>query len=277
MIIPTTFSATVCYCTVVALMYYLKSSIIIKQLTVVTTMSRLLKWLAVLSALGFPIALIGFRVGLYEFGTGFRILNYTFYLAAAVFVAGIILFFIHRNSKPDSSRGAIIAVAISLIPILGLGSQVFVASSVPGIHNISTDTIDPPQFNAVVALRGEGTNPLEYKIENGDLAEIQKNAYPDIKTITANTSVQDAFNKAVNIAEDLGWIIVSKDQANSIIEATQTTTLWQFKDDIVIRIRANAQTPDTTDVDLRSVSRIGRSDLGANANRIQRFIDQFNS
>jgi uncharacterized protein (DUF1499 family) len=192
-------------------------------------------------------------------------------------VAGIILFFIHRNSKPDSSRGAIIAVAISLIPILGLGSQVFVASSVPGIHNISTDTIDPPQFNAVVALRGEGTNPLEYKIENGDLAEIQKNAYPDIKTITANTSVQDAFNKAVNIAEDLGWIIVSKDQANSIIEATQTTTLWQFKDDIVIRIRANAQTPDTTDVDLRSVSRIGRSDLGANANRIQRFIDQFNS
>ncbi len=89
--------------------------------------------------------------------------------------------------------------------------------------------------------------------------------------------MQDAFNKAVNIAEDLGWIIVSKDQANSIIEATQTTTLWQFKDDIVIRIRANAQTPDTTDIDLRSVSRIGRSDLGANANRIQRFIDQFNS
>jgi len=240
-------------------------------------MSRLLRWLAVLSALGFPIALIGFRVGLYEFGTGFRILNYTFYLAAAVFVAGIVLFFIHRNSKPASSRGAIIAVAISLIPILGLGSQVFVAKSVPGIHNISTDTVDPPQFNAVVALRGEGTNPLEYKIENGNLTEIQKNAYPNIKTITANTNVQDAFNKAVNIAEDLGWIIISKDQANGIIEATQTTTLWQFKDDIVIRIRANAQTPDMTDVDLRSVSRIGRSDLGANANRIQRFIDQFNS
>jgi uncharacterized protein (DUF1499 family) len=240
-------------------------------------MSRLLKWLAVLSALGFPLALIGFRVGLYEFGTGFRILNYTFYLAAAVFVAGILLFFIHRKAKPDSSRGAIIAVVISLIPILGLGSQVFVARTVPAIHNISTDTIDPPQFIAVVALRGEGTNPLEYKIENGDLAEVQKNAYPDIKTITAKASVQDAFDKAVNIAEDLGWDIVSKDQANGIIEATQTTTLWQFKDDIVIRVRANAQKPDSTDIDLRSVSRIGRSDLGANARRIQHFIDQFNS
>jgi len=239
-------------------------------------MSRLLKWLAVLSALGFPIALIGFRIGLYEFGTGFRILNYTFYLAAAVFVVGLVLFLVHRKSKPESSRGAIIAVAISLIPILGLGSQVFVARSVPGIHNISTDTIDPPQFNAVVALRGEGTNPLEYKIENGDLAEIQRNAYPDIKTITANISVQNAFDKSVNIAEDLGWVIVSKDEENGIIEATQTTTLWQFKDDIVIRIRANDQMPNTTDIDLRSVSRIGRSDLGANAKRIQRFIDQFN-
>ena len=168
-------------------------------------------------------------------------------------------------------------MVISLVPILGLGSQVFVARTVPAIHNISTDTVNPPQFNAVVALRGEGTNPLEYKIENGDLAEVQKNAYPDIKTITANASVQDAFDKAVNIAEDLGWDIVSKDQSNGIIEATQTTTLWQFKDDIVIRIRANAQTPDSTDIDLRSVSRIGRSDLGANARRIQHFIDQFNS
>ncbi len=257
-------------------MYHLKPFIEIKQITENTTMSRLLKLLAVLSTLGFPLALIGFRAGLNEFGTSFRILNYTFYLAAAVFLAGIVLFFIHRKAKPESSRGAIIAVVISVIPILGLGSQVFIARSVPGIHNISTDTIDPPQFNAVVALRGEGTNPLEYKIENGDLAEVQKHAYPDIKTITANISVQNAFDKALNIAEDLGWLIVSKDQANGIIEATQTTALWQFKDDIVIRIRANAETPDATDIDLRSVSRIGRSDLGANARRIQRFIDQFN-
>jgi uncharacterized protein (DUF1499 family) len=238
-------------------------------------MSKLLKWLAVLSALGFPLALVGFRVGLYEFGTGFKILNYSFYLAAAVLLVGLVLFFMHRRSKPTSSRSAMIAVAISLIPILGLGSQVLIASSVPAIHNISTDIIDPPQFDAIVAMRGEGTNPLEYSIKNGDIGELQKKAYPNVNTITVSSNLQTAFDKAVDVAEGLGWDIVNKNQTKGIIEATQTTTLWQFKDDIVIRVRSNAQTPDTTDIDLRSVSRIGQSDLGANAKRIQGFIDQF--
>ena len=250
-------------------------------------MSKLLNWFAVLSALGFPLALVGFRLGLYEFGTSFKILNYSFYLAVAVLLVGLVLFFVHRRSKPTSSRSAMIAVAISVIPIVGLGSQVFVASSVPAIHNISTDIVDPPQFRAIVDLRGAGTNPLAYTIENGNLGEIQRNAYPDIKTITANIDIANAFDKAVFVAESLGWDIVNKNiggktvnknQANEgIIEATQTTTLWQFKDDIVIRLRSNSQTPDTTYIDLRSVSRIGQSDLGANAKRIQRFIDQFNS
>lgn len=239
-------------------------------------MSTIVKWLAVLSALGFPLSLIGFRLGLYDFGTGFKILNYTFYLAAAVLIAGLVLFFMHRRSKPASSRSAMIAVVISLIPIVGLGYQVSVARSVPPIHNISTDVVDPPQFDAIVAIRGDASNPLDYSIENGDLGELQRNAYPDINTITVSSSLVDAFDKALVIAEDLGWDIVNKDQAKGIIEATQTTALWQFKDDIVIRVRPNPQAPDTTDIDLRSVSRIGQSDLGANAKRIQRFTDQFN-
>ncbi|MFT6735983.1 MAG: hypothetical protein ACJA0G_000102 [Kangiellaceae bacterium] len=238
-------------------------------------MSKLLKWLAVLSALGFPLALVGFRMGLYEFGTGFKILNYSFYLAVAVLLVGLVVLFLHRRSKPTSSRSAMIAVAISVIPIVGLGSQVFVASSVPAIHNISTDIIDPPQFDLIVAMRGEGTNPLEYSIKNGDIGELQKKAYPYINTITVSSNIQTAFNKAVDAAEDLGWVIVNKNKTKGIIEATQTTTLWQFKDDIVIRVRSNAQTPDITDIDLRSVSRIGQSDLGANAKRIKRFKEQF--
>jgi uncharacterized protein (DUF1499 family) len=250
-------------------------------------MSKLLNWFAVLSAMGFPLALAGFRLGLYQFGTSFKLLNYSFYLAVAVLLVGLLLFFIHRRSKPTSSRNALIAVAISLIPIVGLGSQVFVASSVPAIHNISTDIVDPPQFRTIADLRGVGTNPLEYRIEGGNLGEIQRNAYPDIKTITADIDIASAFDKAVSIAENLGWDIVdksvdwktvSKNEAKeTIIEATQTTTLWQFKDDIVIRLRSNSQTPNTTYIDLRSVSRIGQSDLGANAKRIQRFVDQFNS
>ena len=240
-------------------------------------MSRILKWLAVLSALGFPIALLGYRMGLYDFGVSFKILNYSFYLALIVLIAGVILYFMHKRSKPVSSKSAIIASAICLIPIVGLGTQVVVAQSVPRIHNISTDVLNPPEFNIIIGMRGAGTNPLAYRIENGDLGKIQQSAYPNIKTIVTSTSMQASFEKSLTIAKKLGWEIVNQDPLNGIIEATQTTTLWQFKDDIVIRLRADPQTPNTVNIDLRSVSRIGRSDLGANAKRIQRFIDLFNS
>jgi len=239
-------------------------------------MSKVLKWLAVLSALGFPFALIGFRIGLYGFGTGFQILNYTFYLALIVLIAGLVVFVLHRRSKPASGRNAIIAVAISLIPIVGLGIQVYVARTVPAIHNISTDVVNPPGFDAIVVIRGEGANPLAYSIENGNLAELQQAAYPNIKTMNVSASVQDSFDKALGVAQSLGWEIVNINADMGIIEATQTTTLWQFKDDIVIRVQADSETPNTTNVDLRSVSRVGRSDLGANAKRIQGFKDQFN-
>jgi len=239
-------------------------------------MSKVLKWLAVLSALGFPLALIGFRIGLYGFGTGFQILNYTFYLALIVLIAGLVVFVLHRRSKPASARNAVIAVAISLIPIVGLGIQVYLARTVPAIHNISTDVANPPGFDAIVAIRGDSANPLAYSIENGNLAELQQAAYPNIKTMNVSASVQDSFDKALSVAQSLGWEIVNINADMGIIEATQTTTLWQFKDDIVIRVQADPQTPNITNVDLRSVSRVGRSDLGANAKRIQGFKDQFN-
>jgi len=239
-------------------------------------MSKVLKWLAVLSALGFPFALIGFRIGLYGFGTGFQILNYTFYLALIVLIAGLVVFVLHRRSKPASARNAVIAVAISLIPIVGLGIQVYLARTVPAIHNISTDVVNPPGFDAIVIIRGDSANPLAYSIENGNLAELQQAAYPNIKTMNVSASVQDSFDKALGVAQSLGWEIVNINADMGIIEATQTTTLWQFKDDIVIRVQADSETPNTTNVDLRSVSRVGRSDLGTNAKRIQGFKDQFN-
>lgn len=240
-------------------------------------MSRILKWLAVLSALGFPIALVGYRLGLYHFGIGFKILNYSFYLAAIVLIVGVIVFFVHKRSNPTSSKNAIIASAICLIPIIGLGTQVLVASSVPAIHNVSTDTVNPPQFEAIVAIRAEGTNPLAYEVANGNLGEIQQAAYPNIKTIITNDDMQQAFEKSIEVAMSLGWEIVNKDASKGIIEATQTTTLWQFKDDIVIRLTTDTQTPGTVNIDLRSVSRIGQSDFGVNAKRIQSFIDEFSS
>jgi len=121
-----------------------------------------------------------------------------------------------------------------------------------------------------VSLRDESNNPLEYNI--AALAEVQSKAYPNVKTLITDLDVVAAHARAKSIIESMGLELVNSDPENGIIEATETTTIWGFKDDLVVRIN---EKEGMTAVDLRSVSRIGRSDLGANAKRIERFLAKF--
>ncbi len=232
-------------------------------------MIKLLKPLAILAALGFPIAVIGYRLSLFPFPTSFQILTYTVYLSLVVFFLSLVMSFVKR-SEPVLAKSAGIAAMIALLPLIGLGSQLFSARSVPEIHNISTDTVNPPAFDKVVALRSEYNNPLEYDVTK--LAEIQSKAYPNVKTLMTDLSVAEAHAKAETVVKSMGLELVNSDAEAGIIEATETTTIWGFKDDIVVRI---AEKGGETAVDLRSVSRIGRSDLGANAKRIEKFLANF--
>ncbi len=232
-------------------------------------MIKLLKPLAILALLGFPIAVIGFRLGAFPFSTSFQLLTYTVYLSAAVFLVGMVMSLVKR-ADVDLAKSARTAALIALLPMIGIGTQVFTAKSVPGIHNISTAVVNPTKFDKVVALRGENTNPLEYNIEK--LATIQTEAYPKVKTLITDLSVIDAHARAKTVVESMGLELVNSDVSNGIIEATETTTIWGFKDDVVVRIAAQG---DSTAIDLRSVSRIGMSDLGANAKRIEKFLAKF--
>ncbi|MFT6408847.1 MAG: hypothetical protein ACJAQ6_002269 [Arenicella sp.] len=232
-------------------------------------MIKLLKLLAAFTLLGFPIAVVGFRLGAFAFPTSFQILTYTVYLSAAVFIVGMVMSFIKRTDPIMAKSSRTIAM-IALLPLIGLGTQMFTAKSVPAIHNISTDVVNPPAFDKVVALRGEKTNPLEYNV--ADLASVQTEAYPKVKTLITDLSVSEAHARAKSVLESMGLELVNSDQSNGILEATETTTLWGFKDDLVVRI---AESNGKTAVDLRSVSRIGMSDLGANAKRIEKFLAKF--
>jgi len=232
-------------------------------------MIKLLKPLAILTILGFPVAVAGYRLDLFGFGISAKIIQATLLLAVAVFFLGMVASFIKRGDGAKV-KAALSAATIALIPILGLGSQIMTARSVPFIHNISTDVVDPPVFDKVVDLRNEKHNSLDYVIE--DLAEIQTGAYPKVKTMISDLPIADAHAKAKSIAESLGWELVNSDVDAGIIEATETTLIWGFKDDVVVRLR---QVEDKTLVDLRSVSRIGQSDLGANAKRIEKFLTKF--
>ena len=229
-----------------------------------------LRRLGVLAVLGFPMAVLGTRLGLFDFRFGFQIVTWTVYLSVAVFVVGLVLSFWWRKSDIDSAKACRFAALLALIPLLGIGSQLITARSVPAIHNISTDMSDPPQFDKVVALRGENSNPHDYDIQK--LASVQAEAYPHIKTKLTSLSANEAFTRAQALVPELGWELVSANSEAGLIEATETTALWGFKDDVVIRI---TESGEQSAIDLRSVSRVGQSDLGANANRIAKFLDAF--
>ena len=107
---------------------------------------------------------------------------------------------------------------------------------------------------------------------DAETLEAQRAAYPDLETLVTTDSIEDVFNRATASANELGWEIYHQDLNAGVIEAVDTTAVMGFKDDIVIRLRTNA---DGTLLDLRSVSRVGVSDLGANAARIHNFMDTY--
>lgn len=139
----------------------------------------------------------------------------------------------------------------------------------PPIHDISTNTSDPPLFDAALHQRKAGTNPVDI---NPAALAIQEQHYPDIQTISSPLDPAAAFDQAVNTAETLGWVIYNAEPAKGIVEASHRSFWFGFIDDIVIRIRPAGQ---NSRIDLRSVSRVGQGDLGANAQRIRAFAEAY--
>ena len=233
-------------------------------------MSNWIKRLGILSAFAFPVAVIAYRQDLMGFGTGLKLIQAGALLGAVIFVVGTIYFFVNKKKNPNAARSAVIGAAIALVPVVPLALQAQKASSLPFIHNISTDTVNAPTFHELLNHRLPTDNPHHYDAEK--LAPLQKEAYPNVKTLRSSLTLSQALSKSEEIAKSLGWEIVNVDPAKGIVEATETTALWGFKDDVVVRITQDGQ--DTL-IDLKSVSRFGGSDLGVNAARIETFLEAF--
>lgn len=170
------------------------------------------------------------------------------------------------------SRKAITQRILYVIPgTVLLLSMVVGRGDIPPIHDISTDTDNPPVFDAAVLARGESSNSLDTTPET--VAQ-QLAAYPDIAPLASTLSAAQAFDTALAVSEKMGWDVIAQDKAGGVIEAVETTAIMAFKDDVAIRITSSGA---GSIIDLRSVSRVGVSDLGANAKRIRSFIKQFNA
>jgi uncharacterized protein (DUF1499 family) len=139
----------------------------------------------------------------------------------------------------------------------------------PGIHDITTDVTNPPAFVAIAPLRKDAPNPPEYAGDS--IARQQLEAYPDIKPLMLAMPVDSAFTLALETVRDMGWELVDQNRRDGRIEATATTPFMGFKDDVVIRISSAS---GISRVDVRSKSRVGRGDVGANAKRIRAYLDK---
>jgi hypothetical protein len=171
--------------------------------------------------------------------------------------------------KRRQVAGTIVALLALLCGMSAFGvpySWKLKAQKYPRIHDISTDLDNPPKFVAVAPLR-QGL--VEYG--GAAVAALQLKAYPDLKTLVLNVPMDRAFQSALDTAREMGWQIVAQVPAEGRIEATDTTFWYGFKDDIVIRIYP-AAAGDRSLVDIRSVSRVGVSDVGTNAKRIRTFL-----
>jgi uncharacterized protein (DUF1499 family) len=140
--------------------------------------------------------------------------------------------------------------------------------SVPPIHDVTTDPDNPPAFVAAVPLReAEHANRVAY--EGATIADQQRRAYPEILPLALDLAPQAAFSPALDTAQQMGWKILAADEAARRIEASDRSRWFGFTDDIVIRITPSGS---GSRVDIRSSSRLGRSDFGVNAARIESFL-----
>jgi uncharacterized protein (DUF1499 family) len=233
--------------------------------------SRLAAWglrLAILGLAVLALGILGHRLGVLDFRPALLGLAG----GAAIGVLGAIVSAIALVMSLVSSRSgvrtAIAGLVIGLLVAAPVGQAMIAGSKVPRIHDITTDLANPPAFDAVVALRGETSNPLD-RAEPADLAELQAQAYPDLKTLEIEAQPGKVYEAALETARGMGWEIVASNPEQGLIEATATTRVMNFKDDIAIRV---VEAGEGAAVDVRSVSRVGISDMGANANRIRTYL-----
>jgi hypothetical protein len=160
--------------------------------------------------------------------------------------------------------------------VLYLGTQIRTARTVPAIHDISTNLDDLPRFVTLPPRKDSlETVPDEDPALKGQSPEtrwktLHRRAYGDLRTVRLPTSPAETLARAERLARERGWQVAKADAGTGTLEATDTTFFFRFKDDVVVRVRPGPGGGSL--VDMRSVSRVGGSDVGVNANRIRAFL-----
>jgi len=209
-----------------------------------------------------------YRLELVDLTPAFALMRWGAWMGLAALLVALVGAWITRPA--EQRRGFALALAGAVAGAVAFGvpfAMLQSAKASPPIHDITTDTENPPRFVALIPLRQGSPNSTEY--EGEATARQQRTAYQDIRPVTLAEPPDAAFKRALTAARDIGWQIVAAVPAQGRIEATDTTVWFGFKDDIVIRVTPTA---GGSRIDVRSVSRLGEGDLGKNAARIRVYL-----
>jgi len=230
-------------------------------------------FVAVVGFVAVSVMLFGARWGLWEPIVGFGLYRtYLNPLGAIVASFGLLAVSIHVTRK---ERARVAAGVVAVLIGLGCLTPLIAGTLNPQpraapIHDISTDKVNPPKFEVLDENRAGAQNTLEYG--GTEVAAAQAVSYPDIAPLETDLSPEAAYQQALAVAANMGWDIIAVDAERHRFEATARTSVFYFADDVVVAVSAQG---NGSRIDMRGVSRVGRSDQGVNAARIRAFQQRF--
>lgn len=243
--------------------------------------SALARWSRRLALFGIAVVITGpllARMGAIEPFQGLVVVASGLICSGLALVLALLAYADIWRSGATGLARANLGFLLSLATLAYPAAQIVNAFRLPVTNDVSTDLADPPGFaRSRTALDGRrGYVPPEMPQQARD---IQRAAYPDLAPVLLEMGPDEAFELVIEVVDKLKWRIVDRTPPSARtgsgrIDAVERTLLMNFSDDITIRLRA---LPNETRIDIRSVSRVGKHDLGANAARIRRFTQELNA
>lgn len=234
-------------------------------------MNNVLWQVALIAAVGFFIALNRAALGDPKWPLVGLAATLAVWLFFALYIAANFLWNRYQGEEVNSLQ-EMASFGLSIIPIVLMTLFVIKAKGVPPIHDITTDMQNPPLLTQAKQFRHASHNSVAY---NNDNVELQQQAYPNITPFMVNLAPEKVLPVVEIVMKNLGWHLYETNSSQGVIEAYDKTALLGFVDDIVVRVDAAGASGSR--VDVRSASRVGVSDLGANAARIEQFFRALDS
>ena len=225
------------------------------------------------------VAAVGTGWGFWAYTSGLKGVAGAFLLGVAALLMGLVQEWrVRKSTTPPLRARRWVGMLVALVYVGWVGTFLVKALTVPAIHDISTDLADPPAFQTLQMradnldnVPGADDAKMRGLTPEQRWAMVHQKAYGDIRSVRVNEPVASVVAKAERLAKARGWDVAISLPEEGRLEATETSAFFQFKDDVVLRVRPSA-TGAGSIVDMRSVSRVGQSDLGMNAKRVRSFL-----